>query len=171
MASSNKIFLIGFMGSGKTTLGKELAKKLDKPFFDLDLEIEKAESLSVNQIFERHGEAYFRDIESKVLQVLIANNSNFVLALGGGTPCFNGNMDLVNSAGISIYLKYNAGILTSRLLNAKSERPLIRGLNKLQLKEFVTSKLEEREFFYDQATCCIEKASLMLVELIELLNL
>jgi shikimate kinase len=169
MACKNKIFLIGFMGSGKTTLGKRLAKKLDKPFLDLDVEIEKSESLTINQIFEKFGETHFRELESKVLKALIINNKEFVLSLGGGTPCDKNNMNLINNSGASIYLKYNAGILASRLIEAKAERPLIKNLDENQLKEFITNKLIEREVFYDQCKFTIENNNVRVEDLIELI--
>jgi shikimate kinase len=157
MGNNNKIFLIGFMGSGKTTLVKKLAKKLDLPFFDLDQEIEKLVSLTINQLFEQYGEAHFRELESKTLEALVLNNDHLVLSLGGGTPCIQNNMDLVNSVGNSIYLKYNARILASRLIGTKSERPLLKNLAEHQLKEFITKKLDEREHFYKQCKIIIEK--------------
>jgi len=156
------------MGSGKTTLGKRLAKKLNKHFFDLDQEIEKSEQLSINQIFEQYGEGEFRKIEAQTLNSLISNNDNFVLSLGGGTPCNQNNMDLINGFGISIYLKYNAGILASRLIGAKAERPLIKNLGEQQLKEFITNKLAEREPFYNQCKLIVEKNNLKVDDLITL---
>tara|TARA_B100000809_G_scaffold184049_1_gene181992 strand:+ start:55 stop:564 length:510 start_codon:yes stop_codon:yes gene_type:complete len=169
MIDNNKIFLIGFMGSGKTTLGKKLAKKLDKPFFDLDVEIEKSESLTINQLFEKYGETHFRELESKMFRALIINNESFVLSLGGGTPCIQSNMDLVKSSGASIYLKYNAGILASRLIGAKAERPLIKNLDETELKEFITNKLSEREPFYNQCKFTIEKNNVRVEDLIKLI--
>ncbi len=169
MASSDKIFLIGFMGSGKTTLGKRLAKKLEQSFFDLDKEIENSEDLSVNQIFEQYGEAYFRDLESKTLQKIIENNKSFVLSLGGGTPCNQRNMDLINGSGTSIYLKYNTGILASRLSGAKAERPLIKDLDEEQVKNFISDKLVEREPFYNQAQFTVEKNNVKVEDLMVLL--
>ena len=169
MENQNNIFLIGFMGSGKTTLGKKLAKKLGQPFFDLDVEIEKSEGLSINELFDQKGEAHFRELESKTLQSLIENNESFVLSLGGGTPCYHKNMELVNNSGISIYLKYNAGILASRLMGARKKRPLIKSLDEAKLKEFVGNKLIERESFYKQAELIIEDNNIRVEDLIRLL--
>lgn len=148
------------MGSGKSTLGKKVSLKLNQPFFDLDTEIEKGEQLSVSQIFELKGEASFRDLETQYLKQIIDKNESFVMALGGGTPCFNENMELINGVGVSIYLKYNSGILATRLLNAKTQRPLLKDKTPEQLKQFVDEKLLEREFFYKQATIGIEGANL-----------
>lgn len=158
------------MGSGKSTLGKKLANKLEKPFYDLDAEIEKSEKQTINQIFEQFGEVHFRALESKVLEALILDQDGFVLALGGGTPCVQSNMDLINKNGVSIYLKYNPGILTARLMNAKSTRPLIKGLDKDQLGAFVQDKLKVRNLFYDQSNIIIEKNNVSVQDLIEGLN-
>jgi shikimate kinase len=98
------IFLIGFMGSGKTSIGKKLAKKMKYAFLDLDQEIEKQENLSISEIFEIHGEDYFRVLEKKVL-VDLTQLSNTVVSCGGGTPCHYNNIELINNAGISIYLQ------------------------------------------------------------------
>jgi len=158
------------MGSGKTTLGKRLANKLEYSFIDLDAEIEKIENCSINEIFDDKGETYFRELESKILHDIISENRNIVLSVGGGTPCFNDNMKLINETGTSVYLKYNAGILCSRLLNAKTERPLIKGLDETQLKEFVANKLLEREAFYNQSKLVIERNNVRVEDVLNLLN-
>ncbi len=168
MAKNNKIFLIGFMGSGKTTLGKKLAVKLSKPFFDLDVEIEKLEGLTVNSIFEKHGEPYFRHLETQTLKELISNNDSFILSLGGGTPCLQENIDLINSSGVSIYLKYDAEVLAFRLINAKENRPLIKGLDQNQLEEYIGEKLKEREHFYCQCKYTVENKNIRVEDLITL---
>ena len=157
------------MGSGKTTLGKRLSNKLNVQFFDLDAEIEKTENLSVNEIFEKHGETYFRDIEVKVLEAIIENNESFVMSLGGGTPCYYNNMELINQSGVSIYIKYNSGILTSRLLNAKKQRPLIKDFNDQELKTFIANKLNERELFYAQSKFVVEKNNVRVEDILFLL--
>ena len=144
------------MGSGKTSLGKKLAKKLNLPFLDLDQRIEKQEQCTITEIFNKKGEDYFRTLETAILKDLIQTNTDFVLSLGGGTPCFNNNMEFINSTGTSIYLKYNAGILTSRLLLAKQERPLIENKNKEELKQFVFDLLNQREPFYHQCKLIVE---------------
>lgn len=157
------------MGSGKTTLAKKLAKKLNRSFYDLDQEIEEKEHLVIPQIFEEKGENYFRKIESEVLKIILAKEAPFVLSVGGGTPCFYDNMELINKSGVSIYLKYNAGILASRLINAKVKRPLIKGLNEIELKEFITNKLSEREPFYKESNFTLEGNNLKVEDLLLLL--
>jgi shikimate kinase len=169
MSNKNNIFLIGFMGSGKTTLGKKLAKKLAQPFFDLDQEIEKSTGLTIGELFDQYGEPHFRDVESKILQSLILKNEHFVLSLGGGTPCSQGNMCLIKRAGTAIYLKYNAGILASRLKDGKAKRPLIKDFNESQLKDFITNKLMEREPFYNQAQLVLESNNIRVEDLLRIL--
>jgi len=148
------------MGSGKTTLGRKLANKLNQPFFDLDAEIERLEGEVVSGIFEKNGENYFRKVESEVLRKIINEHASFVMAVGGGTPCHCNNMEMINQSGTSIYLKYNAGILTSRLINAKTKRPLIKNLNEEELIVFVENKLVERELFYEQSNFVVEKTNI-----------
>jgi len=168
--STTKIFLIGFMGSGKTSLGKKLAKKLNLPFFDLDQLVEEQEHCLIIEIFKNKGEDYFRALETAVLKDLMQTNTDFVLSLGGGTPCFNNNMDIINQSGTSIYLKYNAGILTSRLLAAKQERPLIAEKNAEELKQFVDDLLTQRVSFYLQSKIIVEGATISVNEILNKLN-
>jgi shikimate kinase len=170
LENGKKIFFLGFMGSGKTTLGKRLANKLNIPFFDLDAEIEKVTFKCISVLFEEEGEAFFRKCENKVLKAFIANNENFVLSLGGGTPCHNNNINQINHAGTSIYLKHNVGILTSRLINSKVKRPLIEGLNKQELIRFIKDKLKEREDYYNQSKYIIEGNNIKVEDLIILLQ-
>lgn len=152
----NKIFLLGFMGCGKSTLGKKLANKLDIPFFDLDKIIEEQIGISIAEIFKTKGEEYFRTLETQVLKQLIYKQAKFVIATGGGAPCFNNNIELINESGTSIYLKYNEGILASRLINAKANRPLIANKTKEDLIVFITNLLKAREQFYLKSKIVVE---------------
>jgi len=156
------------MGSGKTTLAKKLAKKLNQPFVDLDIEIESRENLTIDQIFELKGENYFRSLEKEVLNDTVIKEVQFVMSVGGGTPCFFNNMEFINQSGTSIYLKYNAGILTSRLINAKVKRPLIVGLNESELKVFISNKLAERETHYNKSKFVVEGNNLKVEDLLNL---
>lgn len=165
---NDKIILIGFMGSGKTTLAKKLAKKLNRSFFDLDKEIEKRENLTITQIFEQNGEDYFRALEFKTLKSILDKELSFVMSVGGGTPCFFDNMKIVNESGTSVYLKCSAGILTSRLINTKEKRPLIKALNEEELKTFITNKLAEREQFYKQCKFTLASDNLKVEDLLTL---
>lgn len=158
------------MGSGKSTLGKKLAAKLNMTFFDLDQLIEEKEGKTIAEIFSQHGETYFRDLETTVLKQTINQHQGFVLALGGGTPIFNNNMELVNQNGTSVYLKYNAGMLSSRLLTAKQQRPLIAGKNEIELKQFVSDLLTQREPYYLKSKLVVEGNNISANDILERLG-
>lgn len=140
-------YLIGYMGSGKSTIGRKLANKLDIGFIDLDKYIEEKESSTIAEIFEMKGEAEFRKIEQQAL-IEVSKLENKVISLGGGTPCFFDNMEIINNSGVSVYLKMPIGMLVSRLINAKVQRPLIKGMNREELFSFIEEQLYEREKFY-----------------------
>lgn len=146
------IVLLGYMGSGKSTVGKALALALGYEFFDLDDLIEVQQKMTIPQIFLEHGEIYFRKLESEVLKDTLKNSTNIVLALGGGTPCYGKNMALLKAHNItSIYLKLSINELVNRLSKEKSERPLIKNIEDDELPEFIGKHLFERSFFYNQA--------------------
>lgn len=146
-------FLIGYMGSGKSSLGKLLATELKIPFYDLDAYIEGQENQTIADIFKTKGEIYFRRLEHEKLKELLKENVNMVLALGGGTPCYAGNMDLLLENGTSIYLQYPLEVLVDRLWLAKEQRPVIAHLGtKELLEDFVRKHLFERAPYYMQAT-------------------
>ena len=151
MMGKQKIFLIGYMGSGKTTVGKQLAKKLNLQFIDMDLFIENRYRKSISAIFEEKGEAGFREIERKALHE-ITDFENVVISTGGGLPCFFDNIDVMNQAGTTIYLKVSVDELAERLKNTKQKRPLIKDKNPEEMKDFITENLTKREGFYNQAT-------------------
>ncbi|MEE9407433.1 MAG: shikimate kinase [Polaribacter sp.] len=147
-----KIVLLGYMASGKSTIGKKLAKKLYLNFIDLDNYIEDKEKMTISTIFKVKGEIYFRLIEHKYLKEILNSDEKCVLSLGGGTPCYANNMELINnSKAISIYLKTSIKTLVERLLNEKSKRPLVANLEDEKITEFVAKHLFERRFYYEQA--------------------
>lgn len=145
-----KIFLIGFMGSGKTHWGKLWAEKSGLAFFDLDAIIEDAEKRSIETIFEKSGEAYFREKESTSLKTF-SDKDNCIIACGGGTPCFNNNMSWMNANGTTIYLKASASQVLEQVKNEKDKRPLLKKLNAAEILFFIEQKLKERKPFYSQA--------------------
>jgi shikimate kinase len=149
------VFLIGFMGSGKTTIGKKLAKKLSLEFIDLDAEVEKKEGRTIGQIFDLFGEDYFRTKEHEILLEQSSNN-NILIACGGGTPCFFDHMQMMNNKGITVYLKFSPEALYSRLENAKTKRPLLKNMDEINMKLYIKNKLEEREQIYLQAKIITE---------------
>lgn len=149
------VILVGFMGCGKSTLGKKLAKKLNIPFIDSDSEIERLEGNPVSEIFAKKGEKYFRKLENDFLLKLNESQNNipksFVLSCGGGMPCFYDNIEILNELGKSFYVKLSAFELTRRLMLAKTKRPLIEGKTEEELLLFIKNKLSERSVFYEQA--------------------
>jgi len=148
------VVLIGYMASGKTSLGKKLAEKLNYNFIDLDDFIENKENLSVSEVFKTKGEIYFRKQESFYLKELLQSKNNIVLAVGGGTPCYSGNMDyILNAENVnSIYLKASLATLANKLIKKKAKRPLIAHIqNKEEMTEFIGKHLFERVQFYNQA--------------------
>ena len=148
------IVLIGYMASGKTSIGKKLAKKLDYNFLDLDDYIEEKEKLSVLDVFKEKGEIYFRKQEALYLKQLLKSENNTVLSVGGGTPCYSGNMALILASEQvkSIYLKASLSTLANKLLRKKAKRPLIAHVETIEeMTEFVGKHLFERVQFYNQA--------------------
>lgn len=164
-----KIFLIGFMGSGKTTLGKQLAAELGCRFIDQDSAIEKAEKMSITEIFSLKGEAKFREIERLTLAEL-ALRDNIVVATGGGAPCFFDNAETMKKSGISIYLKVSPQTLFNRLRVANAHRPLISAKSDQELLAFITTKLAEREVYYRQSTITIECNDIRCSDIIHAIN-
>jgi len=164
------IFLIGYMGSGKSVIGKELSKRILYTFYDLDYFIEMNEKLSINQIFDQKKELYFREIEKKYLKKLIDKDENKIISLGGGTPCYNNNMDLIlnTSNSESIYLKRSVDLLVERLFENLSSRPLISHLkNRNELKEFVSKHLFERNQYYLRSKKILNTKNLELDDVVE----
>ena len=154
-----KIFLIGFMGCGKSTMGKKLAAKLGYEFIDLDHQIEHSIGTSIAGYFSAYGEAAFRKLESEVLKTF-DYPVNAVIATGGGTPCFFDNMDWMNANGLSIYIEMPAAALAKRLESGKEKRPLLKDLNELEMIGFIEKKLGEREVFYKRALLTINGVNL-----------
>ena len=147
-----KVVLVGLPGSGKSTFGRQLAKELDFPFLDLDHMIVERFQMTIPEIFSRHGEGKFRDWESLVLEEVLSQDASFILASGGGTPCFNDNMDLINSKAISVYVDVPLGTISRRLQSTKTQqRPLFQGLDQGEIALKLKSLLVSREYFYDQA--------------------
>jgi len=144
-----KLFLIGMMGSGKSYWSSKLAKKLKCGAYDLDTLIETVEEKPIADIFAEDGEAYFRKAEAKVLR-WFGEKKSFVLAVGGGTPCFHDNMEWMNKQGVTVWIDEPVDTLVQRLLPEKSHRPLIASLDDAQLQDFLLKKLEERYLHYSK---------------------
>ena len=145
-----RIFLIGFMGAGKTSIGKELSVKMNYTFIDLDFFIERRYHKTIRQIFEEKGEEVFREIEQKMLHE-VAEFEDVVVSTGGGTPCFHQNMMFMNEQGTTVYLKVSNKELVRRINLNKSTRPLLKDFSGEQLSRFVEETIAKRKSFYEQA--------------------
>lgn len=150
-----RILLTGYMGAGKTTLGRALATKLGLTFIDLDCYIEERFRKTISQIFAEKGEEGFRDIERRMLHE-VAEFEDIIISTGGGTPCFFDNIDYMNSKGITVYLQVPVERLFIRLSIARKQRPLIKDKNDEELREFIAQQLAKREPFYSKAQYSFE---------------
>ena len=165
-----QLVLLGYMGSGKTSVGRVLAHKLGYVFTDLDALIEKEEMKSVAQIFSKKGEIYFRNIESRLLKRLVKSKDKLVIASGGGTPCYGDTMNVLTSEENcqSIYLKASLDVLTQRLFKEKKDRPLIAHIeNETMLRDFIRKHLFERSFYYNQADIIIDTEGKSIESIVE----
>lgn len=163
------LVFLGYMASGKSTVGKHVAEILNYSFIDLDAYIEEKEKMKVKDIFETKGEIYFRKIEHTYLKDIINEQKNCVLSLGGGTPCFYDSVDWLNTINnvITIYLKASIDVITTRLVN-DTIRPLISHLkSKEEIKEFIAKHLFERSFFYNKAQIKLNTTDLSIEEISE----
>lgn len=163
------ITLLGYMGSGKSTIGMQLATILDYSFIDLDHFIEEKEQLSIKEIFETKGEIYFRKVETLHLKEIVSQYKNVVLSVGGGTPCYSNNIDLINSVNaIAVYLKLSPKILSDRLFLEKENRPLISHIQSQEaLLEYISIHLFERQNYYQQASYILNTDNLSVRETLE----
>jgi shikimate kinase len=151
-----KIILVGYMTSGKSTIGKLLSRSLNVPFYDLDDLIETNLNLKTSEIFDQKGELFFRKKEREVLIAFLETTENYVLALGGGTPCYYDNFELYQSESIhSVYLKASVNTILKRLHTQKNSRPVVSRFNEEELQEFVAKHLFERSYFYHQVKTII----------------
>jgi shikimate kinase len=149
------IYLIGFMGSGKSSTGRKIASSLRWNFADTDKIVEEQEGATVPEIFEQKGEEYFRKAETRALRCA-SERSRSIIACGGGTPCSAENMEIMKSTGLTVYLKMPAGALASRLLKSKTKRPLLRGAGEAGMNERVQELLAGRSAWYEQADIVID---------------
>ena len=150
MSRNHILYIIGFMGSGKTTAGKRLASSLKWSFVDLDNKIEEHTGLKIPEIFSLHGEDHFRVVEAEVLRSLLTD-ADTVISTGGGTPCYASNMEFMLETGLTIYLKMTPGQLMKRLNRTSAERPLIKNLSGESLLNFIEEKLAFREKWYEKS--------------------
>ncbi|MDR7212699.1 shikimate kinase [Flavobacterium piscis] len=147
-----KIILLGYMGCGKSTIAQNLSKATNIPYLDLDKSIEKRVNLTINEIFELHGEIYFRKLEHEMFLELLQSPENSIIGLGGGTPCYANNHELLKGEGVvSVYLKASIETLYHRLIHNKSKRPLIANMEEEEMREFIAKHLFDRSFYYNHA--------------------
>ena len=147
-----KIVLLGYMASGKSTIGKILSKRLHLNFIDLDRYISEKEGISISDLFKTKGEIYFRKVETEYLQEILSSQNSFILSLGGGTPCYSSNMEFLSQTdAISFYLKASIPTITERIRAGKRKRPLVAHLKDEDIPEFVGKHLFERQFYYNQS--------------------
>lgn len=157
MSKNLKVVLLGYMTSGKSTIGKVLGEQLKIAFVDLDDKIADAEGIPVSEIFSRKGELFFRKKETEILSRQLDEESSFILSLGGGTPCYGKNLEIIHAkTENTFYLKLNISSLLERLTNEKSKRPLVANIADDDLPEFIGKHLFERNQFYASAKRIIE---------------
>lgn len=149
-------FIVGYMGAGKSSIGREVAKRMGLRFVDLDREIELLHGMTISEIFDTEGEKVFRKSERTILESLTAHKANIIVACGGGTPCQDDNMTLMNAAGKTIYLKHSPEKLSKRLKPGQTKRPILRGMDSEQILSFIERMLPSREPFYMRASMIID---------------
>lgn len=161
-----RIFIIGYMGAGKSTVGKRLANALGISFVDLDDAFEARYRYSIPRFFDHFGENKFREFEKTCLSEIISEHDNAVISTGGGTACFHDNIATMNKSGITVYLKMHPKSLAQRLNSARRLRPVVRDINNASMQDFVEEQLSEREAFYTKASITVKGESLDLNNLI-----
>ncbi|WP_321348639.1 shikimate kinase [uncultured Draconibacterium sp.] len=164
-----RVYLIGYMGCGKSRLGRLLSEHMGVQFVDMDDYIEERNCKTVPQIFADHGEDGFRQRERKALEEL-AEFTDIIIATGGGAPCFFDNIDLMNKTGKTVFLNIDPAILADRLMNSKTERPLIKGKSREELVAFIDETLKKRKQFYSQAQFEITEPDFSLDRLQEMIS-
>lgn len=170
-----QIFLIGFMGSGKNYWAEKLSHEMNIPWFDLDSEIEKRQGQRIRDIFSDRGEGFFRRLEADVLRSVSRNRHKVgsgyssIVATGGGAPCFHDNMDWMNQHGITVWLNPSVEELEARLSPERAHRPLLQNLDDDKLKEFIKSKIDERQEFYSKAKLEIKNTNIAVPAFINLI--
>ncbi len=151
MENKNIVFICGFMGCGKTTHGKQLAKSIGYHFIDLDDYTENKFDKNITELFKELGEEEFRTVETNSLTECMNDNQKTIIALGGGTPCFNSNLELLKANGKLIYLKMDAENLYKRVFGIKAQRPLLASKEDKEMLAYIENLLKTREVFYDKA--------------------
>ena len=165
-----RIFIIGYMGAGKSTVGKRLAKRIKMPLIDLDDAFEAKYRYTIPRFFDLFGEEKYREFEHSCLQEIIAENDHAVISTGGGTACHHENIGIMNKKGVTVYIKMHPASLTKRLNSARRLRPVVRDVQDHNMLEFIEEQLSEREQYYSLATITVKGESLDLNALVEKLR-
>ncbi len=158
------------MGSGKTYWGKQLAGRLQVPFFDLDSVIATTEQKNISQIFTEYGEEFFRYREKETLEEIVNDHEEFILSCGGGTPCFFNNIDYMKKKGTVVWLNTSINVLRDRLLSERTTRPLIKAIGDAELKNYIVRKLGERKMYYEKADVVINEENASIPAILGLLG-
>ncbi len=167
-----KIFLVGMPGSGKSTLGKQIARLMELPFIDLDTEIESLARIPISEVFLQQGETYFRELERDTLDKLIHENESFVMATGGGTPCFHLNMKAMNQSGITVFIDIPSHEIVRRMSKKGiAVRPLFHGIDPENFVEAFDEKFRHRISFYQLASIAISGEYITPERIIHLISL
>jgi len=164
------IFIIGYMASGKTTLGLELAKHYNFDFLDLDAYIEIKEKKTIPEIFSLGGETLFRKLERKALKS-VQRKKNIIISTGGGAPTYKDNMDIINDNGISLFLNVSVNEICKRLSSSTNKRPLIKGLSNDELEFYIKENLAKRIYFYKKANFTISSDEISIKNIVEVLDI
>ena len=151
-----RVFVVGYMGAGKSSSGLRLAKLMNLPFFDTDSALSERHERSISALFDQHGEAAFRQMECDILRELVARNPMGLISTGGGTPCHGANMDFMRDNGTVVYLKMPAESLVERLRGRAAQRPLLAGLAADEMLAFVTDHLARRSVYYERAHITVD---------------
>lgn len=167
----NRMFIVGYMGAGKTTSGRRLAKLMGLPFFDMDVELRAQSGMSIPELFNANGESGFREREHQVLQKLVEAHPEALISTGGGAPCHSDNMSYMLEQGAVVYFKMSPERLAERLAGRVDERPLISGVRPEDLPRFIRKHLEEREVHYSRAHVTVDAEHLDMDRLKSIRNL
>ena len=163
------IVLVGFPGSGKSTVGKRLSSRLLLPFYDTDVYFSQKYRISIPDFFAKYGEEFFRVCENSVLKELL-QLPPCVISVGGGTPCFSGAMDMMNASAVTVYIQLSTKSLFDRLSRSKKERPLLMGKSPEELMNYIVETLPQREVFYQQAQISVKGENMSVSVLVDSLQ-
>jgi shikimate kinase len=162
-----RIYLIGFMGAGKSYWGPRLAQQAGLRFYDLDREIEQSQQLTIDQLFTLKGEESFRVLEKELLHLLTENHSQFVMACGGGTPCFLNNIEYMRRSGKVVWINPTVEVLAKRLWAERTQRPLLRSVSESDLEGVIQKKMADRRLYYEQAHVRFDEEAIDVIALLK----